>query len=186
MTIGQKNTPTLDALIAEAYARLHLPGGERKKAPKETPEHDLQALLIAQVRTWDKARGAWVPGVLSLKYPELMDLYAVPNGGGRSKREAGRLKAEGVLAGVLDLALDVARHGETDYYSPEFDTPLFHGLRLETKVPGSYPTEEQCAYMRRLVDRGYAVAVWRTLGEGMDLLVRYVTGRWEQTSEMLK
>ena len=37
----------------------------------------------------------------ALQYPELKGiLFAVPNGGGRSKIEAGILKAEGVTAGV--------------------------------------------------------------------------------------
>lgn len=43
------------------------------------------------------------------KYPELNLLYHVPNGGSRHKAEAGRLRAEGVKAGVPDLCLPVAR-----------------------------------------------------------------------------
>lgn len=39
------------------------------------------------------------------KYPELNLLYHVPNGGSRHKAEAGRLRAEGVKAGVPDLCL---------------------------------------------------------------------------------
>ena len=34
-----------------------------------------------------------------------MVFFAVPNGGGRNKREAGILKAEGVTAGVADAIL---------------------------------------------------------------------------------
>lgn len=52
------------------------------------------------------------------KYPELNLLYHVPNGGSRHKAEAGRLRAEGVKAGVPDLCLPVAR-GQ------------YHGLYIE-------------------------------------------------------
>lgn len=37
-----------------------------------------------------------------LQYPNAI-IFSIPNGGGRSTREAGILKAEGVLAGVADL-----------------------------------------------------------------------------------
>lgn len=38
-------------------------------------------------------------------------LFAVPNGGQRGKREASIMKAEGVVAGVADMILLVARNG---------------------------------------------------------------------------
>jgi hypothetical protein len=37
--------------------------------------------------------------------PELAVMYAIPNGGLRSKAAAGKLKAEGVKAGVPDICL---------------------------------------------------------------------------------
>jgi hypothetical protein len=198
--IGSKTTPTLDERIAEAHARLGVGPKRRRNAQ---PEHDLQAALIAQVRVWDNKAGplvrkvkrgkivlapagAWQPGPLGMLYPELMDLYAVPNGGARSKATAARLKMEGVLPGVLDLGLDLSRSGAVlDTLNARY-RPLFHGLRVETKVPGAYPTPEQAAFMARLVERGYAVAVWRTLDAGVDLLTRYARGRWTQTPELLK
>lgn len=46
------------------------------------------------------------------QYPEhALMLFAVPNGGGRSKIEAAIMKAEGVTAGVADLILLEARGG---------------------------------------------------------------------------
>jgi hypothetical protein len=42
-------------------------------------------------------------------HPELRLLFAVPNGGQRSKATAGKLKAEGVQAGVPDICLPVPR-----------------------------------------------------------------------------
>lgn len=47
------------------------------------------------------------------KYPELNLLYHVPNGGSRHKAEAGRLRAEGVKAGVPDLCLPVGVAGRS-------------------------------------------------------------------------
>lgn len=64
------------------------------------------------------------------KYPELALLHAIPNGGMRSKKTAGILKAEGVLAGVPDLHLPVARHG-------------YHSLYIEMKKPRGRLTDAQ-------------------------------------------
>jgi hypothetical protein len=43
------------------------------------------------------------------KYPDLKWLFAIPNGGFRDKITAGRLKSEGVKAGVPDICLLVRR-----------------------------------------------------------------------------
>lgn len=56
----------------------------------------------------------------SAAWPELELMYHIPNGGHRSKREAGRFKAEGVKAGVPDICLPVARWP-------------WHGLYIELK-----------------------------------------------------
>jgi len=73
-------------------------------------------------------------------------LYAIPNGGLRSKAQAGKLKAEGVRAGVLDLALDLPRRG-------------YHGLRIEMKAGRNGATVEQLRWIRRLERAGYLCAV---------------------------
>jgi len=87
--------------------------------------------------------------------PELRFLYAVPNGGYRTAATAGRLRGEGVKAGVFDVSLDVARHG-------------FHGLRLELKrprtegvkgayktVPAGKPSLEQLVWQGNYRAEGY-------------------------------
>ena len=79
-------------------------------------------------------------------YPELAHIFAIPNGGHRHKATAGRLKAEGVRAGVPDLMLPVPRGG-------------FHGLFMETKVKPNKPTETQTEWLRFLEGQGYAVSV---------------------------
>lgn len=182
MTIGSKTTPTLDDMVREAHTRLGV--GKARKKPGD-PEHQLQAALIARIRTWDKVNKCWQRTPLSVRFPELMDIFAIPNGGVRDERTAGKLKAEGVLAGVSDLLLPVPARGNYDCEITSH-RPSFHGLWLETKVPGNYPTASQREFMEHMVARGYAVAVWRTLEVGLMLLERYVTGRWEQTEDLLK
>lgn len=54
--------------------------------------------------------------------PELAAMYAIPNGGARSKATAGRLKAEGVKAGVPDICLPLP-------------TATAGALYIELKVP---------------------------------------------------
>ena len=65
--------------------------------PPIPTEHAEQSALI----TWANLNAA--------TYPELLLLYAIPNGGYRSKATAGKLKAEGVKPGVPDLHLPVPR-----------------------------------------------------------------------------
>ena len=80
------------------------------------------------------------------KYPELRLLYHPPNGGKRDKREAARLKREGVKAGVPDLCLPVAR-GE------------FHGLYIELKAGKNKPTDAQKEWISDLILQGYYACV---------------------------
>lgn len=79
-------------------------------------------------------------------HPELKNLFAVPNGGLRSKTEAARLKAAGVKAGVPDIMLAVARSG-------------FHGLFIELKVGKNKTSPLQDEWIERLMLAGYKCAV---------------------------
>jgi hypothetical protein len=67
---------------------MPLPQELRTTRPKRTPEEDMQINLVKHIQ--------WriMPDVV---------FFHVPNGGARSKASAGRLKAMGVRAGVLDL-----------------------------------------------------------------------------------
>lgn len=78
--------------------------------------------------------------------PPLALCYHVPNGGSRDRREAARLKAQGVRAGVPDLCLPVPR-GE------------WHGLYIEMKVDGNAPTKAQKRWLSALRAQGYYTAV---------------------------
>ena len=109
------------------------------------------------------------------KYPELAWLYAVPNGGLRSKAVAGKLKAQGVKSGVPDIQLDVARQG-------------FHGLRIELKVPEvkavpgitkrkapGRTSVEQDAWLEQLRAQGYRAEVAYGWSDAMEILVDYLS-----------
>ncbi|MEJ8867271.1 VRR-NUC domain-containing protein [Pseudomonas jessenii] len=89
---------------------------------------------------------------LELRYPAVFELmYHVPNGGHRVKAVAGKLKAQGVKAGIPDLVLTMARGG-------------FFGLYIEFKAtpPNDAPiSPSQHARIRKLNDQGYLAVVCR-------------------------
>lgn len=70
--------------------------------------------------------------------------WAVPNGGKRSKAEAGRLKAEGVKSGVPDLT--VVHDGM--YYGLEVKKPL-------TTTPKGYLSKAQKERIKQIEDVGF-------------------------------
>ena len=102
------------------------------------------------------------------KYPELNLLYHVPNGGSRHKAEAGRLRAEGVKAGVPDLCLPVARGGN-------------HGLYIELKRQrGGRISEEQVRWIEELMKQGYSAAICRGWQEAARTIVEYLQQKTEE------
>ena len=98
------------------------------------------------------------------KYPELTLLYHVPNGGSRNKAEAGRLRAEGVKAGVPDLCLPVPRG-------------RFHGLYIELKRRrGGRVDELQVAWKEELMKQGYSVALCKGWEAAAEVILNYLEG----------
>lgn len=87
-----------DIMTADAYQRLlaQQEKNERRARPRHQ-ESDLQRTCVA----WFRAQ-----------YPDhALMLFAVPNGGGRSRIEGAVMNGEGVTAGVADLILLEARGG---------------------------------------------------------------------------
>lgn len=80
------------------------------------------------------------------RFPGIELLHSVPNGGGRGKADAGRLKAEGVKSGVPDVLWPVARGG-------------FIGLAIEFKHGDGVPTKEQRGRINRMQREGWLVVV---------------------------
>ena len=89
-------------MALDAYRRLlaQQEEADRKAKRRKKPGHE-ESLLQRACVAWFRAQ-----------YPEhALMLFAVPNGGGRSRIEAGIMKAEGVTAGVSDLIFLEARGG---------------------------------------------------------------------------
>lgn len=89
--------------------------------------------------------------------------HAIPNGGGRSKAEAGRLKAEGVTKGVSDIFCAMPNGS-------------FHGLYIEMKSATGRVSGEQAAWIEESRMLGYAGAVCRSADEAFDLWRTYNAG----------
>ncbi len=105
--------------------------------------------------------------VMEPHLPEIKLLYAIPNGGKRDKRTAGKLKEEGVKAGILDLCLPVPRQG-------------YHGYYIELKVV--YPdgtkndlSEGQAWWLRNLRRQGYKAEVFWGWGLAAASILDYLT-----------
>jgi len=97
----------------------------------------------------------------AVMYPDLNLLFHVPNGGARDKREGANLKRAGVLAGIPDLILPVARHG-------------YHSLYIEMKVEPNKPTKSQMEVMKQLKKNGNFVIVCYGAGEARKVLNWYL------------
>ena len=95
------------------------------------------------------------------KYPELKLMHHVPNGGKRGIKEAARLKAAGVKAGVPDVVLPVSRGG-------------YHGLYIELKAGKNRPTAEQTEWLTALGRNGYRTAVCYTLDDAIREVKAYL------------
>lgn len=98
------------------------------------------------------------------QYPELALLFAVPNGGHRSKRQGALLKLTGVKKGVPDTFLPVPR-GE------------YHGLWVEMKSlsKSARVSPEQRKWIADLKDQGYRAAVCRGFEAARDEILAYLT-----------
>lgn len=120
----------------------------RKLQPSE---HDHAVALMQAVRQWEH------------RYPVLARLYAIPNGGDRHPAVAGKLKAEGVKAGVPDYCLPAAR-GE------------HHGLYIELKTETGRASREQADWVQALRAEGYRAEVCRGWDQALQVLLEYVRG----------
>jgi hypothetical protein len=117
--------------------------------PSGRSEHDQQVALFT-----------WANQNLD-RYPVLRWMFAVPNGGHRHPAVAGKLKAEGVKAGVLDIHLPAPRSG-------------FYGLWLEMKAGKNRPTAEQLLWMDYLKSAGYCVRLCYSAKDAQKAIEEYL------------
>lgn len=108
-------------------------------------EHELQSACIEWFRLIHKKR----------------TIFAIPNGGHRSKVEAGKLKKEGVLKGVSDL------------FIPE-PSGIYHGMFAETKFGKNQTSKEQDDFIDKMKKNGYYCIVYWTIEEFIEEVNRYL------------
>lgn len=97
------------------------------------------------------------------KYPALRWMYAIPNGGHRHKAVAGKLKAEGVKAGVLDIHLPVP-------------VGICAGLWIEIKHGKNKITQAQHEWAIGLSELGHRVVVCYTVDQAIRQIENYLDG----------
>ena len=124
--------------------------GEDGKQPRRHPrnlEHQLQSRCVRWFR---------------LAHRDMVhNLFAVPNGGYRTKTTAALLKAEGQLSGVADLIL-LKRKGKCG------------ALLLEAKVKGNYQSANQKLWQRMIEADGYIYKIFRSLEEFVEIVENYL------------
>lgn len=116
--------------------------------------------------------------------PELRLMHAIPNGGKRDAITAGKLKAEGVKAGVLDTFLPVPKPF-TYPVQTNRDTPAregqswYCGLYVEFKEPNRKThkdggvSDTQAEFMEGVRGQGYCARVAYTWREAANLVMAY-------------
>lgn len=96
------------------------------------------------------------------KWPELSLLHHIPNGGSRSKKEGARFKRMGVLAGVADLHLPVAR-------GP------WHGLYIEMKYGEGRLSNSQKDFLKLAAEQGVYCIVCYSAEDAIEVIRQYVS-----------
>lgn len=96
-----------------------------------------------------------------LQYPKLaMLLFAVPNGGARSRTEAAIMKGEGVTAGVSDLLLLYPSNG-------------YHGLCIEMKDENGRQRPTQKAWQQAVEQFDYKYVICHSFDEFATAIMDY-------------
>lgn len=86
--------------------------------------------------------------------------YKVHNEGKKSKQQAAKDKAMGIISGAADMNLDLPRHG-------------YHGLRIEMKSSNGKQSKKQQLFQGAIERNGYLYKVVRTFDEFVELINWY-------------
>ena len=107
------------------------------------------------------------------RWPELALLHHIPNGGSRNRKEAVKLKRMGVLAGVPDLHLPVAKAG-------------YNSLYIEMKYgDGRLQTTQKAFLSAAAAERNYCIVCY-TAEDAIDVLEKYMNNRAYENLSILK
>jgi hypothetical protein len=96
------------------------------------------------------------------KYPQLKNMFAVPNGGWRHPATAAILKAEGVKAGVPDIFLAWPSQGYCGLF-----------IEMKRKVGGKV-SDAQKEWSERLSAAGYLVRTCKGFEEAKNTITEYL------------
>jgi len=108
-------------------------------------EHDEQSKLFSWTRN----------------SPELRWMFAIPNGGYRTKATAGKMAAEGLKAGVWDIYLPRSSKG-------------YHGLFIEMKFGHNKLTELQKEFGEFATAQGYLCKVAYSAEQAIEIIDEYL------------
>ncbi len=88
-------------------------------------------------------------------------MHHIPNGGKRSKAEAGIFKAMGVKSGVPDVFFPEARG-------------IYHGMYIEFKSGSGVPSKTQSEFLQSLREAGYFACVCDSLEKAIRITEEYL------------
>ena len=123
-------------------------------------EHNIQAACVRWFNLqWPQYRGL---------------LFAIPNGGARSKATAAKLKAEGVVPGVADLILLVPKTDLVNVNGSVGILPRYNALCVEMKTEKGRLSPEQKEWQAKVESHGYKYAVCHSLDEFIAVVNGYL------------
>ena len=135
----------------------HATGHSGKRSASLPTEHEEQVTVVQWAAAHEHVE------------PRLRMLFAIPNAGaGAQKGQAGKMRAEGVKAGVPDLCLPVRAPYAKMY-------PPWSGLYIEMKRrKGGRTSPEQQWWHDALRGQGYRVEVCRGADAAIEVLRDYL------------
>lgn len=141
------------------------------KIPKPKPSKIIQPEDLAgdSEDSQQMALFAWA-AIYIPRYPQLKNLFAIPNGGNRHIVEAIKFVGTGTRKGVPDIML-------------AWPINHYHGLFIELKIEKRRNekfggcSKQQLDWHKRLKDAGYCVRVCYSWLEARDVIINYLEGR---------
>lgn len=153
---------SLDELPPAMRARTELQATRAKqRKPRRDEEHEQQVVFFNRIHALAANDHRFELAAART--------YAIPNGGARSKREAGRLKAEGVTKGVSDIFVSLPVH--------QNNRGRVFGLYIEMKSTTGRTSLEQDVWMDGSTRLGYEARLCRSANEAFEVWKAYVDGR---------
>lgn len=150
MTAAAYNAMLLRAAAEQPGAPGSRTGQKGRKGPKRaSPEEDLHRLVFD-----------WITAMENI-HPVLKFMFHSPNGGARSKGEAGKLRAMGTRKGI------------SDFINP-FPNGVWPGFACELKAPKGRLTPEQAEFLQQAHLSGWVTGVCFTLDEFIALTEVYL------------